>query len=237
MNKSPQWGSHTWLRVSCQTASFLNLLEFADERFSHSPASFLISHPTPHFLLSHLPQHLLVLTPLHHLLTSFLPSLHTLLCSCHAIAITLPLPLTSFFPSLSVFWPFSLRKKRKEKKTWCCVQPEIKIPIAYQHSLTFSSVWISPLIRSLFSPQPLSHILLTTPCGFISALFAQCTNCLLDKESTHIVWYVLPEIHLFFSFWKQTWKPPLLLYLSCTFYLYVYLNVKESLLRIQLWEW
>lgn len=122
---------------------------------THHDRNFLIksstSHQilplTPFFLLACLSSHpLWLIYPLpciHHPVYTVPSSLSLKLCPQPPPLLTIYLDLSSttlpFSSDFSVLTRLPLFTGMRKNKTLCrCVQPEIKIPIAYQHSLTFS---------------------------------------------------------------------------------------------------
>lgn len=156
------------ITIYCQTTC----LECADDSASsHSPISSFVSFNTPPvptypsipilFLHTLLPFALHPLSLSHNFLPPFL--LNSIFCLSSSNYLFLP----HFFLASSLH-PFLFLTLLKEKKTVHVVMSdqEIQIPLAYQHSLTFSWVWIAPL-PLVFLPQPLSHILLGALCSSI----------------------------------------------------------------------
>lgn len=134
------------------------------------PPSFLLTLPR-----SHIPLHSHPLSPYSSpicitfiILVSQLPSSLSLkLYFLPPLSSSNYLFLPHFFLASSLH-PFLFLTLLKEKTTVHVVMSdqEIQIPLAYQHSLTFSWVWIAPL-PLVFLPQPLSHILLGALCSSI----------------------------------------------------------------------
>lgn len=158
------------ITIYCQTTLCLECAD--DSASSHSPISSFVSFNTPP--RSHIPLHSHPLSPYSSpicitsiILVSQLPSSLSLKLYFLPLLFKLSLPSTFLF---GVFPPpFSLSHFAKGKKKTVHVvmsDQEIQIPLAYQHSLTFSWVWIAPL-PLVFLPQPLSHILLGALCSSI----------------------------------------------------------------------